>query len=117
MTDGIIETINLGYSSNRHLNVDEARKLVVKIAKKLFNLYNYEQNMQPFLHDHPFTEKNIELSISFRNAQGWIYGPEYISNVLIMDSKIFYDKYNPHTDTFDHIISESYSEALDKLSK
>jgi hypothetical protein len=117
MTDDIIEAINLGYSSNRYLNIVEARELAIKVSKMLIDLYNRENKIQPFLHAHPFTEKNIQLSIIFSNEKGWIYGPEYISSVLIMDSKIFYDKYNPLTDNFDHIFSENYSEALEKLSK
>jgi hypothetical protein len=109
-----VQKINLSYSIEKYLNISQARKLVIDISEKLISYYQAER-IQPYLHDRPFSVSNIELSFSFENKNGWIYGPDLISNINVLNSTIFYNVYDPQTDRLELVYKEKYSEALIKI--
>lgn len=65
-----VKKINLHYDSHECLNLEEARKLYVEIAEKYLAYINDNEDIRPYLHDYPFTIKNLELAIAFRGRSG-----------------------------------------------
>jgi hypothetical protein len=111
-----IKTINLTYSTEKYLNINQSRKLIISTSQKLINFFNSYTEIQPFLHDIPFTEKNIDLMISFKKNGKRIHH-KYITLVFTKNSKIFYCEYDNENKRFIDVLEETYAEGLQKLAE
>jgi len=58
--------INLTFDSNRTIDIEQARKIMVYCIENLCKLINENKKLRPFLADYPFTVKNIDISFYFK---------------------------------------------------
>lgn len=80
--------IGLIFSSKRYLSKNEARKMTLDMAKIILSRLNTEKN-KPFLTVYPFTEKNIDISVTLNiSKQNWDYSQ--IAFFGILNDKIYY---------------------------
>ncbi len=107
-----IKTMALSLSYYKPIeNVDQARELLVYAAEKfLFNI-NDIREIQVYLHNRPFTEKNIELTIFLKGNENNPDLPQF-AWVSTFHGKVKYvlkkesEKYEIET-----LFSETYEEA------
>lgn len=104
-----VEMLALSFNSNQPRNLENTRKLIVCCMKIFLENINTNQNIRPFLHNYPFTEKNIELRIFFQDEKENRPPPSLIANVTAQNGKIYYsiDKDNHYVDKH----SESFDDA------
>jgi len=109
---GDIKSISLSFLSHHALNVDEARILYVEMMEELLNRINCHEKIRPHLHNFPFEEANIKLTISFINSEGRTVRDGHVALMSIAkDHKLYFAAYNLNTEDFYDLCEESYEEA------
>ena len=90
-----INVLMLSYVGYQKLQLDEARKLMVKSIEDLIQKVNATPEIHPYLRDYPFTEKNADITITFRDVRDKFVDPPYIAFITITnDGYIIYSKNN-----------------------
>lgn len=109
-----IQEITLDFEICENREISEVRLLFIQKAEELIYQVNSNQNIQQYLHDKPFTSKNISLGISFCKLDGKFVHAPYIAYVFLIPEKnrIFYSIYDEGNDRLKTIYDESYEEAL-----
>lgn len=109
-----IQQITLGYEAYKNLNVSDARILFIKKIEALLSEINSDLEIRPYLHDYPFTSRNIFFKISFCKDNGEFVDPPYIAYVSLINIKnrVYYSVYDQRTDMLKTVYEESYEEAL-----
>jgi len=109
-----VKKLALSFNCYHPLSVDDSRALIVKCVNEYVKSVNDDKEIRPYLHDYPFTEKNIELVIFFyEDNQFTKIEPGQVSNVSTINGKVFYktrsaeDQYKRET-----LHEESYAEAV-----
>lgn len=109
-----IQYITLGYEIVQKMTVEEARMLFISKAEALLDQINSDENIRPYLHDYPFTSKNIFFKITFCKPNGEFVDPPYPTYVVLFNHKdqIVYNIYDHQTERLETLYEESYQDAL-----
>ena len=106
-----VKTLFLGLSCNKEANINDARKLIVVCAKEYMFEINNDKNLNPYLHNFPFNEQNIQLSITFKNPLGNNNEIGRLASVEIIKGKVVFDV-NKTEYTLETVLEESFEEAV-----
>jgi hypothetical protein len=108
-----IQEISLSFLSFDALNVDEARMLYVEIMEEYLQRINCHERIRPHLHNFPFEENNIKLSIGFEDSKRKITRDGHVALISIArDHLLYFAAYDPITEEFYTIHQEPYEVAL-----
>ena len=77
MNDIKIMHIYFGYKNP--LNLKEARSLILDCLETYLLSINSNKEIRPYLHNFPFTHKNVSIMISCRDDKGDRFLPDYIT--------------------------------------
>ena len=92
--------------------IAEARELVLYAANKLIYNVNQDEDIQPYLHDHPFGPKNSQIIIHFNNNERLTELYPYLSYVIQSEDKIkYYTQKNEKLSSTELIHEDSFEEA------
>lgn len=91
-----IRDIDVMLSVCRVATIEEARFLGILGTRKLLKIINEHENIRPFLCKHPFTSKNVCLSISFFDSSNKYYLDGKVASISLLHGKVFYDKAEIH---------------------
>lgn len=111
---GDIQQITLDYEICLNLNVEEARILFIKHAEALLFQINNDLEIRRYLHNYPFTSRNIFFKLTFSTANGAFVDPPYIAFVTL-DTKRNFVRYLVHdikNDSLKTVYEEPYDDAL-----
>ncbi|MDF2549667.1 MAG: hypothetical protein K0S07_734 [Chlamydiales bacterium] len=61
-----LNSLSLNFCIDRELTTKEARVVLVKSAQHFLYVINTEKKLAPYLEKHPFTLKDISLSIAYK---------------------------------------------------
>lgn len=118
MMDEITE-ISLMFETYRKVDIDEARRLCVRLVEELKDSVNNNESLKPYLKPYPFPSEGMKVSILFLDDDGGVvsYGCVYlgtggVSSVSAHDSFVFYASFNPRTQLLESYCDEPYEEAL-----
>lgn len=120
-----IEEIGVQFACKRRVTVEEARALHLYVMNKLIQIVNAHEKIQPFLQEHPFSYKNVSISINYDGIKNWNFdgAVTYVSNVSNIDTAseenkntIFYYAADPFTFKLVNLFQEHYDDAV-KLSQ
>jgi hypothetical protein len=67
---GDIKTMGLSFNYYHLLNLEKARELLLYASNVFLKNINENKEIRPYLHNYPFTQKNIELVIFICQANG-----------------------------------------------
>ena len=99
-----IQGITLRFVSFDALNIDQARILYVDIMEEFLNSINCHEKIRPHLHNFPFEESNIKLSISFKEPDTTIRGDRHVALMgIARDHILYFSAYDPITEKFYNI--------------
>lgn len=111
-----IQAMHMSFHLYQEVDLKTARELLVYVVNEYLAKINNNKEIRPYLHDYPFTPKNVEIRI-------WIYQPDGTSPAL---DKIYYISalegiltyYLDLPETFSRkaICKETYEEALQTIS-
>lgn len=102
--------------TEKKLTLEEARALCVRTANDFLKQVNENEKLQPYLEDHPFTIKNLNLMIGCTGPNLQRLPSEYISNITCTNGKIFYSIWSKEKNFYEEVKVETWDEAL-KLVK
>lgn len=108
-----IQKINLGYITNKNLNLEQARLTYIERAEDLLAQVNSNEEIRPYLRNYPFQSKNIFLSIVFEKPNGDYVDPPNIAYIFnTTKGNVIYYIYDMQKEQIECIYEESYDEAL-----
>ena len=108
-----IEKINLSLCTQKKLDLEQTRQLFISLIQNLLKKINSDTRIKPYLHNYPFTSKNLCLSLHFVDKKDDNVLPPYIGMVRLMFGKVFYSLQSLKDEMlFEHIHEETYEEAL-----
>src|SRR5262249_43662030 len=113
MPGGPLRKLNLAFATNSPLSREHLRMLLIEIANELVNQVNMNVEIQPFLKEPPFSNKNVQIIIYNYSKDGReVYDPE-ISTAQINESILEYLTNDPeNTFKYKNQFEETYEEAL-----
>jgi len=100
------------FTVQKPLTMDEARKMYISGTKGLLKAINTDCNIRPYLHDFPFTDRNLQFFISYTGENPIYKSPPYVKVLYETKGKIFYKSINPTTGDLFTLYSEPYEDAL-----
>lgn len=87
----LLKTLMLSFTLDKLLSKKEGRKIILNCADELIDNINNFIDIQPFLAECPFTEKNVELSIYFsKDRNHSIAIDPDICCISLWDNNIYY---------------------------
>ena len=98
------------------VDADVARNLLITSVEEYLSVINTNEKIKPYLHNYPFTAKNVEVTIFFYNSDGSNISPGAISIATADKGKVIYYVDDPEKHTFKTLYEESYEEALKLVS-
>lgn len=108
-----VEEINLSFSTKKNVDIQKARRLIIYIAETLLKKINSNTQIRPYLHNYPFTNNNLKVSIHFNDKNDKAVLPPYLAYVGLMFGEIDYSLQNLQNNLkLDGIHQETYEEAL-----
>lgn len=111
-----IKSLFLGLTCNKEASIDDARKLIVTCAKEYMFEINNNKELKPYLHNFPFSEQNIQLSIIFKTPLGINNEIGKLSSVEIIKGKVIFSA-NKTEYTLETVLEESFEEAVRIVQK
>ncbi|MBJ7450347.1 MAG: hypothetical protein JHC93_08330 [Parachlamydiales bacterium] len=115
-----VEILGYGFNGCKQLQIEEARSLIIKWSEDLIRKVNANEKIRPYLHNYPFTNKNINLAIDLEIVNGgtkYPVDPPYIAFIILTHGKIrysVYDEENSFLNSFKGktVLIETYEEAF-----
>jgi hypothetical protein len=109
-----VEMLALSFNCYRPLSIDESRKLIISCANEYLRSINDNEEIRPYLHNYPFTEQNIQVTIFvYEDSNFTKINPGQVSSLSTLNGKIRYktrsaeDQYKRET-----LHQETYEEAV-----
>ena len=102
------KVLRLCFCYYQMVNMKEARELLVYAVNEFLEIVNNNQDVKPYLHNWPFTEKNIDIVIYFYLPSGYSVPPKELTIVSSNEGRIKFYNRGPdgrlfvfHRETFD----------------
>jgi hypothetical protein len=110
-----VKLIEIYYKADIDSTLSKARKLVLESSDYLLKLVNEDDIIQPYLHEHPFTYHDINITLNFNKKHQEDYEKaHYISTATLSKNKIYYyftiDKWSSEL-----VLVETVEEALNHI--
>ena len=104
-----IQMMAMSFAYYQEVSIETARELIVYAISNYLSAINTNAEIKPYLHEYPFTAKNVEISIFIYNPDRSKLPQEKIYCIECMKGKIgYYTRANPHQ----AICEENYEKAL-----
>jgi hypothetical protein len=111
-----IKTITLAFISNKSLNIEKGREVLITAVESLVNEINANEAIRPYLSNYPFDSKNIEIRIFIHDRNVTDFGPEKLYAISELQGVLQYQSRDPATKRPAIIYEETFEDALEKLN-
>jgi hypothetical protein len=111
-----IKMLMMGFDCSKEVDVEKARELLIYCVKEYLSEINSSKEIRPFLHNYPFTPKNVEIVIYFHNSDRSRVPSDKITVAASNDGEIIYYVYDLEKRTLKTLCEESYERALQSIS-
>ena len=88
--NGKIHAIDLGYSIDKNLKYDEARKLFYEVADGLIDAINSHKEIGEYFYHYPIGYEDLDISLSFDYENKGHLKKDDIDSIYISDNEICY---------------------------
>jgi hypothetical protein len=112
-----IQMMAMSFEVCRPLNVPKARQLLISAIQKYLSEINNDEKIRPYLHQYPFTDKNIQIDFWIRNPDGSRVALDKIYYVSAINGILRYYIDDPEKFSRKLVHEESYGEVLQLISK
>jgi len=108
--DEKIRLFMVNYNLYRDVQIEEARKNIVKLTEFYLYKINNDPDLENLLFNNPFQCKDLELGISYIQPNGdYSYA---LARSFTKEGKVFYYTFDPVKDMLVDLYRETYEEAL-----
>ncbi|GAB4188858.1 MAG: hypothetical protein Tsb0015_09220 [Simkaniaceae bacterium] len=111
---GIIREIDIVFDIKGSFNLEEARKLIVKISTLFLEEINQDEAIREYLICHPFTSKSILVAILAKRPLD--ESKDYVISLRLRDGIVSYRKEDPEKVRYVTFCEENFEDALEKVS-
>ncbi len=111
-----IEMLAMSFNYYQDVNLKAARELLVESVEEYLSAINSNQDVRQYLANYPFTAKNVEIAIFFRNPDGSNVASEKINIAAANQGKVVYYIDYSEKHTIKAIYRETYDEAKQAIS-
>jgi hypothetical protein len=108
-----IEMLAMSFDYYQEVTLETARALIVYAVKEYLSDINNNEEVRPYLHNYPFTAKNIEIRIFIYGPDRYELSPEKIGCITSRKGIL---RYYIRADDDHPICKETYDEALGKIT-
>ncbi len=112
-----IKMMEMSFQYFHEVTVEEGRQLVVTSVEEYLSAINNDQKIRKYLHEYPFTPKNIEISIWIRNPDGSNVDFDKISYISFLEGILTYKLDKAEKGKSRVVHEESYEDALRAVSR
>jgi len=112
-----IQMMAMSFEVCRPIDVSKARQLLISVIQKYLSKINNDEKIRPYLHQYPFTDKNIEIDFWIRNPDRSRVALNKIYYVSAIDGILRYYVDDPEKFSRKLVNEETYEEALQIISK
>lgn len=107
-----IQAMDMSFHFYQEVDLKTGRDLVVSAVDEYLNGINNNKELKPYLHEYPFTAKNVEILIWIYKSDGTSPSSDKIYYISAIDGIITYYVNEPETNSRKVICKETYDEAL-----
>ncbi len=107
-----IQMMMMGFNFYKIVDIETARKLLVDSVQEYLAAINSSEEVRPYLHNYPFTAKNVEIVIYFYSPDGSRGPPDKIKIAATNHGEVVYYIDDPEKHTIKSMHEETYEEAL-----
>ena len=120
-----VKELDLHFEGISKITVSEARKLYIDIVEGLIEKVNNDKKARPYLHEYPFTYKNVKIRINFFKSPDFCMANRvdngFVSSISILQNGFVcyytYDYTKEEYKRFIKLHKEPYEEALKIVQK
>ena len=112
---GKIRMFILMFKNSYPIQINQARLMLINSTQIVLNNVNHNQEIEKYLTQFPFTEKNVEIRILSRNKENNTFQPPNIANFSQNCGRL--DYYVKKDEKLKLFHKESYEEALEKIKE
>ena len=109
---GDIKMMAISFKYQQEVDIPTARELLVYCVEEYLNAINADEKVRPFLHNFPFTAKNIEIRLFISTPENGNVPFGKICCAGAIEGRVDYDVRNATTERLEIIFEETYEEAL-----
>lgn len=107
-----VKTLKIQYWIYEEVDISQARALYVECVDSLLVLVNSDLEIRPYLHDFPFTWKNISIILAFYKRDGTErVSKNHVAYVGKAGDHLIYCNFNECTGCLDDMYEEPYEQA------
>ncbi len=107
-----IKMMAMSFNYYQEIDLKTARELLLYTVNQYLSNINNNEEVRPYLHEYPFTAKNIEIRIWIYTPDGRKLTPEKIGYIGAVEGILEYDNRSQEKP----ILEETYEEGMKKLS-
>ena len=118
MPGGPIRELTLSFSSNKLFLKEELRKILISAAHEMVQLVNNNKEIQQYLFQALFTEKNVQIIIFNHDANGrGVFDPEIAVAEISKGTLAYATEDSQNTFGYKNEFTETYEEALRAINE
>lgn len=106
-----IKMMAMSFNYYQEIDVKEARKLAIHAVNQYLSAINNNKDIRPFLHEYPFTPKNIQIRILVYKPDRSLPPQDKIQFISVINGYITYSLNEPNG-LFETVCKEPFEEAL-----
>lgn len=110
-----VEMLAISFGTKECLDIQRGRKIVCECAKQLINNVNINEKVRPYLHNFPFTEKNVRIIIFCQDEKDNTPSSPQVGVISLDNGTIRYKFFQKGEKTKEE--KETFSEAEKILQK
>ena len=111
-----IQMMAMSFNFYQEVDLSTARKLLIDSVQEYLSDINSNDKIRKYLHNYPFTDKNVEIVIFFHSPDGFKVSPGKINIAAANQGKVTYYIDYPEKHTIKSIYKETYEEASQAVS-
>jgi len=108
-----IQMMAMSFNYYHEVNLEQARELLIYAINEYLSDINNNQDVRPYLHEYPFTSKNVEIRIFIYGPDRKKLPPDKIGYISSIDGVL---EYYTRADDDHPICRETYAEALREIA-
>ncbi len=113
-----IKMMSMSFNYYKEVDLNSARQVLVGTVNEYLAIINNDEELRPFLHNYPFTSKNVEICIWIYKPDGKYLPPGKIAYLCARNGKLSYYAERPG-ESFPRnlVLKEDYEEGFQRISK
>ncbi len=111
-----IQIMGMGFEFFHPIDIKKGRELLLFSIEEYLNAINCDEKIRPYLHQYPFTAKNIEMQVWIRNSDGSRVPLDKIYYISAIDGILTYYTDDPEKYWRKTVHKETYEEALQEIA-